>query len=558
MSTNQRKERPDPSKNDELIDIELHKEEWREGLPKPQPDREGRLDLLETPRNDEATYLDKIGFPGRLPFTRGVYESMYSGQLWTMRQYAGYATPSETNRRYHKLLETGQTGLSVAFDLPTQMGYDSDQPEAEGEVGRVGVSIDGLWDMDELMANIDLTKVSTSMTINATAAILLGMYAGIASLRNQSAADLSGTVQNDILKEYVSRGTFIFPPKHSLRLTVDLMEYCLDTLPKWNPISVSGYHMREAGATAAQELGFTFGHAMAYADAAAKGGLDLRRLIPRFSFFFGVHNNFLEEVSKFRAGRRLWARLVKDRLGIDDASSRRMRFHAQTCGSTLTAQQPLNNCSRTTLQGLAAVLGGTQSLHVNAHDEALGLPSEAGVEFALRAQQIIAYESGVCATIDPLAGSYAVEKLTDRIEEEALEAMDLVDSNGGPVEAASSGFTASRIADSAYETQRSIERSEQVVVGVNRFVTDSEPHFPPFSPPGDTEFHQKGKLDIKKRERDTEKVRDKLSLLEDTASGTGNICEAIASCCLDGATVGEISDKLRKVFGRHNTTRGIT
>jgi len=554
LSTNHGNIETDPDEANTISEIQLGKQDWRANLPKSHQVRGDKLELLETPNGGDSSYLERAGFPGQRPFTRGVYSSMYAGQLWTMRQYAGYATPFEANKRYHMLLGRGQTGLSVAFDLPTQMGFDSDHPIADGEVGRVGVSIDGLWDMDELMAGIDLSKVSTSMTINATSAILLGMYVGTAARRNHSPTLLAGTVQNDILKEYVSRGTFIFPADHSLRLTVDLMEYCMNELPKWNPISVSGYHMREAGATAAQELGFTFGHGLAYADAADKHGLDLHKLLPRFSFFFGVHNDFLEEVAKFRAGRRLWARLVKERLGIEEDACRRMRFHAQTCGSTLTAQQPLNNCSRTTLQALAAVLGGTQSLHVNAHDEALGLPSEAGVEFALRAQQIIAYESGVCNTIDPLAGSYAVEKLTDHLEEEALEVMQLIDRNGGPVEAAASGYTASRISESAYRAQQAIEKEDQIVVGVNRFATDSQTAHTQFNPPEGTEQNQKQNLEQKKRERDMQKVQSRLAVVEERATGTGSITEAIASACQIGATLGEITDTLRESFGTHHST----
>jgi len=542
------------SSESHLSDMELEKKAWHANL-SPAPGRR-KLDILETPRNGDATYLDSLGFPGQLPFTRGVYGSMYTSHLWTMRQYAGYATPQEANKRYHMLLQNGQTGLSVAFDLPTQMGFDSDYHLSDGEVGRVGVSVSGLWDMENLMADIDLTKVSTSMTINATAAILLGMYLGTAVRRNHSPAELGGTVQNDILKEYVSRGTYIFPAGHSLRLTVDLMDYCINSLPKWNPISVSGYHMREAGATAAQELGFTLSHALAYAQAADEHALDLYKLLPRFSFFYGVHNNFLEEVAKFRAGRRLWARLVKEQFGIEDPACRRMRFHAQTCGSTLTAQQPMNNCSRTTLQALAAVLGGTQSLHVNAYDEALGLPSEAGVEFALRAQQIIAYESGVCDTIDPLAGSYAVESLTDSVESEALEVMDLVDRNGGAVEAASSGYTAAQIGESAYQAQNAIESDEQVVVGLNRFSTSGDPVASSFTSPGDAESQQKKLLADMKRGRDNEAVRNVLDVLQNRASGSGPITETIVEACSVGSTLGEITDALRKVFGSHSTMEG--
>lgn len=494
---------------------------------------------------------DRIGSAGKPPFTRGVYPDMYRGRLWTIRQYAGFSTPTETNARFRALLETGQTGLSVAFDLPTQMGYDSNHPNAEGEVGRVGVAVDGLWDLEALFDEIPLDRISTSMTINATASILFALYAALGKKRGLPASALAGTVQNDILKEYVSRGTYIFPIADSMRLVVDLMGYCLREAPKWNPVSVSGYHMREAGATAAQELGFTLSHALAYADAAREAGLEIERVLPKFSFFFGVHNHFLEEIAKFRAARRLWSRLVLERLSIQDPRCRRLRFHAQTAGSTLTAQQPLNNCTRTTLQALAAVLGGAQSLHVNAYDEALGLPSDTGAQLAVRTQQVLAYESGIPETVDPMGGSYAVERMTDDLEEEAVAVLESVDREGGAAQAAASGFTAACIAESAYDAQKKIESGETVVVGVNRYQDAADPPASAFQPPQETEDTQKSRLARARSLRDSDATNEALDVVERRVRAGGSITEAVVAACSVGATVGEISDRLRAVFGSY-------
>ena len=494
---------------------------------------------------------ERIGRAGEPPFTRGAYPSMYRGRLWTLRQYAGFSTPTETNTRFRELLARGQTGLSVAFDLPTQMGYDSDHPNADGEVGRVGVAVDGLWDLEALFDGIPLDRISTSMTINATACILFALYAGLGNKRGLPTSVLTGTVQNDILKEYVSRGTYIFPIADSMRMVVDLMGYCIREAPKWNPISVSGYHMREAGATAAQELGFTLAHALSYADAASEAGLELERILPTFSFFFGVHNHFLEEIAKFRAARRLWSRLVAERLGVGDPRCRRLRFHAQTAGSTLTAQQPLNNCARTTLQALAAVFGGAQSLHVNAYDEALGLPSDNGAKLAVRTQQILAYESGIPDTVDPMGGSFAVEKMTDALEEEAIAVLKSVDGEGGAIQAAANGFTAACIADSAYDAQKKIESGETVVVGLNRYQGDPDPQVSAFQPPQETEHVQKGGLARARNRRDSDETNSALDNVAQRARGTGSITEAVLAAGLAGATVGEISDRLRAVFGSY-------
>ncbi len=494
---------------------------------------------------------DRIGRAGEPPFTRGAYSSMYRGRLWTFRQYSGFSTPAETNARFRALLAGGQTGLSVAFDLPTQMGYDSDHPGAEGEVGRVGVAIDGLWDLEALFEGIHLDRISTSMTINATACILFAFYTGLGKKRGLPSAMLTGTVQNDILKEYVSRGTYIFPIADSMRMVVDLMGYCLRESPKWNPISVSGYHMREAGATAAQELGFTLAHALSYAEAAREAGLELEGVLPKFSFFFGVHNHFLEEIAKFRAARRLWSRLVEERLGITDPRCRRLRFHAQTAGSTLTAQQPLNNCARTTLQALAAVLGGTQSLHVNAYDEALGLPSDTGAQLAVRTQQILACESGIPNTVDPMGGSFAVEQMTDDLEEEAIAVLESVDREGGAAPAAANGFTAACIADSAYDAQKKIESGETAVVGVNRYQEAADPPVSVFQPAQETEHTQKDALAQARNLRDSDATNAALDDVARRARGNGSITEAVVAAGMAGATVGEISDRLRAVFGSY-------
>jgi methylmalonyl-CoA mutase N-terminal domain/subunit len=411
--------------------------------------------------------------PGEYPFTRGIHRDMYRGRLWTMRQYAGFGTAAESNRRYRFLLEQGQTGLSVAFDLPTQIGYDSDHPMAHGEVGKVGVAIDSLRDMETLLEGLPIDRISTSMTINATAALLLLLYELVAERQGCPPERITGTVQNDILKEYAARGTYIYPPQPSMRLTTDLFAYCRERLPNWNTISISGYHIREAGATAAEEVAFTLADAIAYAEAAEAAGMEVDQFAPRLSFFFACHMDFFEEVAKFRAARRLWARIMRDRFGARDPRAWTMRFHTQTGGVTLAAQQPLNNVVRTTLEALSAVLGGTQSLHTNGYDEALGLPSETAAELALRTQQVIAHESGVPAVADPLGGSYYVESLTDRVEEEALRIMAEVDERGGAVAAIEAGWMQRRIAESAYRLQRRVESGERVLVGVNRFQADA-------------------------------------------------------------------------------------
>ncbi|MFH1861286.1 MAG: methylmalonyl-CoA mutase family protein, partial [bacterium] len=427
---------------------------------------------LLCPESDvRENYLEKLGFPGEYPFTRGVYPTMYRGRFWTMRQYAGFGSAEESNRRYHYLLEQGQTGLSVAFDLPTQIGYDSDHPLAEGEVGKVGVAICSLPDLEVLFRGIDLAKVSTSMTINATAAILLAMYVAIAKQQGADLARLNGTIQNDILKEYIARGTYIYPPRPSMRLITDLFAWCKENLPAWNTISISGYHIREAGSTAVQEVAFTLANGIAYVEAAQAAGLQVDEFAPRLAFFFNAHNNLLEEVAKFRAARRIWAKIMRDRFSARDPRSLMLRFHTQTAGSTLTAQQPDNNVVRVTLQALAAVLGGTQSLHTNSRDEALALPTEESVRIALRTQQIIAYESGVADSVDPLAGSYYIEYLTDQIEAQVNDLLQKIEDLGGSVKAIEAGFFQREIALSAYRTQQAIESGEKTTVGVNTFIT---------------------------------------------------------------------------------------
>ncbi|RLC77669.1 MAG: methylmalonyl-CoA mutase, partial [Chloroflexi bacterium] len=464
-----------------MPDISEHKQQWEQTTLEKSltrfPERREQFETLSsipverlyTPADVETDYLDDLGFPGQPPFTRGVQPTMYRGRFWTMRQYAGYATAEESNRRYKYLLEQGQTGLSVAFDLPTQIGYDSDHPLAEGEVGKVGVAISSLEDMETLFDGIPLDKVSTSMTINAPAAVLLAMYIAVAKQQGVEPEKLRGTIQNDILKEYVARGTYIFPPRPSMRLITDTFAYCGARLPRWNTISISGYHIREAGSTAVQEVAFTLANGIAYVRAAIDVGLDVDDFAPRLSFFFNAHNNLFEEAAKFRAARRLWASIMQERFGARNPRSWKMRFHTQTAGCTLTAQQPDNNVARVTLQALAAVLGGTQSLHTNSRDEALSLPTEESVQIALRTQQIIAHESGAADTIDPLAGSYFVEHLTDEIERRSREYIEAIDSMGGALAAIEQGYIQQEIQDSAYRYQKEIERRDRIVVGVNRF-----------------------------------------------------------------------------------------
>ncbi len=501
-------------------------------------------------------YLDKLGFPGEYPYTRGVYPTMYRGRLWTMRQYAGFGTAEETNKRYKYLLEQGQTGLSVAFDLPTQVGYDSDDPMALGEVGKVGVAIDTLEDMRILFGGIPLNKISTSMTINSTAAILLTMYQIIGEEQGVKSEELRGTIQNDILKEYIARGTYIFPPQPSMRLVADTIIYCAENIPKWNPISISGYHIREAGSNAVQEVAFTLADGIEYVKWITRRGVDVDKFAPRLSFFFASHNNFFEEIAKFRAARRLWAKIMKERFNAKNPRSWMLRFHTQTGGSTLTAQQPLNNIIRVTIQALAAVLGGTQSLHTNSYDEALALPTEKSVEIALRTQQIIAYESGVADTIDPLGGSYYVEWLTDEIEEQAMKYIENIENMGGMTRAIERGYIQKEIADSAYKFQMEIEKGEKIVVGVNKFVDkEEEINIEIMKVSEEVAEKQIRRLREIKRRRDWRKVESSLDELKKVAEkeedNKNNIVPYIYRSVKSYATLGEIVAALKEVYGEY-------
>ena len=510
------------------------------------------VNRLYTPEdNENLDYEGDLGYPGQYPFTRGVQPTMYRGKLWTMRQYAGFATAEESNKRYKYLLEQGQTGLSVAFDLPTQIGYDSDAPLSEGEVGKVGVAIDSLKDMEILFEGIPLDKVSTSMTINAPASILLAMYIAVAEKQGVPKSKLRGTIQNDILKEYIARGTYIFPPEPSMRLITDIFEYCSKNVPKWNTISISGYHIREAGATAIQEVAFTLADGIAYVEAAIKAGLDVDEFAPRLSFFFNAHNDFLEEVAKYRAARRLWARIMKERFKAKKEKSMMLKFHTQTAGSTLTAQQPDNNIIRVTIQTLAAVLGGTQSLHTNSRDEALALPTEESVRIALRTQQIVAYESGVTETVDPLAGSYYIENLTDKIEEEAMKYIRKIDELGGAPKAISKGFIQKEIQNSAYKYQMEIEANTRVVVGVNKFQIEEKHHKDILRVDPEVEKLQKKKLQELKNSRNNEEVERVLKRLKDEAKGKENLMPCILDAVKAYATLGEICNVLREVIGEY-------
>jgi methylmalonyl-CoA mutase N-terminal domain/subunit len=490
-----------------------------------------------------------LGFPGQYPYTRGIQPSMYRSRFWTMRQYAGYATAEESNRRYHYLLNQGTTGLSVAFDLPTQMGYDADHPLAEGEVGKVGVSISSLEDMETLFQGIPLEQVSTSMTINSTAAILLSLYIAVARRQGADARQLSGTVQNDILKEYAARGTYIYPPQPSMRIITDLFRFCAEHVPRWNTISISGYHIREAGSTAAQEIGFTLSNGIAYVQAAINAGLDVDQFAGQLSFFFNAHNNLLEEVAKFRAARRMWASIMRERFGAKDPRSWLLRFHTQTAGSTLTAQQADNNIVRTAYQALAAVLGGTQSLHTNSKDEALSLPTAEAVQIALRTQQILAYETGVADTIDPLAGSYYIETLTNELEERAWEYIHKIDGLGGSVRAIEIGYMQNEIEEAAYQFQKDMEEGRRVVVGVNKFQVqeDIRPEVLRVDP--EIGRRQAQKLAALRERRDNLAVTSALAALEDAARGSANLLPRILAAVESWATLGEISDTLRRVFG---------
>jgi methylmalonyl-CoA mutase N-terminal domain/subunit len=497
----------------------------------------------------DQSYIDASGFPGEYPFTRGIYPTMYRNRMWTMRQYAGFGTAEESNRRYQFLISQGTTGLSVAFDLPTQIGYDSDHALAEGEVGKVGVAIDTLADMETLFDGIRLENVTTSMTINATAAILLCMYVAVARKQGADLAKISGTVQNDILKEYIARGTHIFPPQPSMRLVTDVFEWCSRSLPRWNTISISGYHIREAGSTAVQELAFTITNAIAYVEAARSRGLDVDRFGSQLSFFFNAHNNFFEEVAKFRAARRIWARLMKERFGARNAEAMKLRFHAQTGGSTLTAQQIDNNVVRVTLQALAAVLGGCQSLHTNSRDEALALPTEESVRLALRTQQIIAHESGVTDTIDPLGGSYFVETMTDEIERRVWEYIGKIDELGGAISAIEQQYYQTQIAESAYKYQKAIEQREKIVVGVNEYVTAAGEPPPLLRIDEAVRSRQIEKLGAVKAARDQSNVKAALAKLQDAARGGSNMIPPMLAAVESYATVGEISDALRVIWG---------
>ncbi len=488
--------------------------------------------------------------PGDYPFTRGVQPDMYRGKLWTMRQYAGFSTAEESNKRYHYLLSQGVSGLSVAFDLPTQIGYDSDHALAEGEVGKVGVAIDSIEDMQTLFAGIKLEEVSTSMTINATGFILLAFYAALAKEQGADLKKISGTIQNDILKEYAARGTYIYPPKPSMRIITDIFEWCSQEVPKWNTISISGYHIREAGSTAVQEIAFTLSNGKAYVKAALEKGLDINVFGKRLSFFFNAHNNLFEEVAKFRAARKMWAKIMKD-LGATDAKAMMLRFHTQTGGSTLTAQQPLNNIARVTIQTLSAVLGGTQSLHTNGYDEALSLPTEEAAKIALRTQQIVAFESGAADTADPLAGSYYVENLTQEVEAAAWKLIEKIDAMGGSVSAIEEGFIQDEIARSAYAFQQAVERKEQILVGVNKFQSEETNSTPVLKVDDSIREVQKQKLDTLRKNRDNAKTDQLLQILNDKATGGENLMPAVLEAVENKVTLGEIADTLREVYGEY-------
>jgi methylmalonyl-CoA mutase, N-terminal domain len=497
----------------------------------------------------------RLGLPGKPPYTRGVYEQMYRARPWTMRQYAGFGTAEETNKRFHYLLDHGQTGLSCAFDLPTQMGYDSDHPRAAGEVGKVGVAIDSVEDMERLLHEIPLDKVTTSMTINATAAILLLFYELVADIQGVPASAIGGTIQNDLLKEYVARGTYIYPPRASMRIITDIFAYCQERIPRWNTISISGYHMREAGSTAVQEIAFTLANAIAYVQAAIDAGLAVDEFAPRLAFFWNGHNNFFEEVAKFRASRRMWHKIMTERFGAKDERSKLLRFHCQTGGSTLTAQQPENNVARVTLQALAAVLGGTQSLHTNSYDEALALPTERSAKIALRTQQIIAHESGVTDTVDPLAGSYFVEALTEEVEAGAWRYIEKIDSMGGAVAAIEAGFMQEEIEKAAFEWARAVDTGKKVIVGVNRYVDDAAVPEEIFNVDPALEQAQAARLADLRSRRDNPAVKTALEDLRAAARGTQNLLHPMREALRRLATLGEVSDVLRQEFGDYQPTR---
>lgn len=512
------------------------------------------VDRLFTPADIDPTYKEKLGFPGEYPFTRGVQPTMYRSRFWTMRQYAGFSTAKESNERYKYLLAQGQTGLSVAFDLPTQIGYDSDDPMALGEVGKVGVSIPSLADMRILLDGIPLDKVSISMTINAPAAVLLAMVIAVGKEQGVDPKQLRGTIQNDILKEYIARGTYIYPPKPSMRLITDIFDYCGREVPRWNTISISGYHIREAGCTAVQEVAFTLANGIAYVETALKAGLDVDAFAKQLSFFFNSHNNFLEEIAKFRAARRMWAKIMKERFGAKNPKSWKMRFHTQTGGSTLTAQQPENNVVRVAMQALAAVLGGTQSLHTNGRDEALSLPTEEAVQIALRTQQIIAHESGVADTVDPLAGSYAIESLTDQIEAQAWAYITTIDEMGGAIAAVEDGYIQEEIQEAAYRFQRDLEDGKEVVVGVNKFTTDEPMSMEILKLDPAIEEGQRQHLAALRANRDNEKIAQLRAQLKQAAESDTNLMPLFVTCVEHDMTLGEICHALRDVWGEYRPT----
>lgn len=521
-------------------------------IPDPQTSSQIPVHPLYTPSDLTGSDYDRdVGYPGEFPFTRGVQATMYRGRLWTMRQYAGMGDAEESNKRYKYLLAHGTTGLSVAFDLPTQIGLDSDHPLATGEVGKVGVAIDSIEDMQRLFAGIDLTKISTSMTINATASILLALYVAVARRQGADIRKLSGTVQNDVLKEYIARGTYIYPPQQAMRIITDLFAWTNENVPEWNTISISGYHMREAGSTAVQEVAFTLGNGIAYVEAAVRAGLDVDKFAPRLSFFFNAHSNFLEEVAKFRAARRMWAKIMRDQFKAKNPRSWMLRFHTQTAGSTLTAQQPENNIVRTAIQAMAAVLGGTQSLHTNSFDEALALPTEQSARIALRTQQIIAYESGAPQTIDPLAGSYYIESLTNEIEKRAGEYLDKIEAMGGMLKAIERGYVQQEIQKAAYEYQQAVDRHEAIVVGVNQFQMDDEKAVPLQRIDEALERKQVERLRALRAKRDPAPWQAAIKAVEDTARSGENLMPRILAAVEANATVGEISDAMRKVYGEY-------
>jgi methylmalonyl-CoA mutase N-terminal domain/subunit len=537
------------------------KQEWRETILTPASKRAAErqekfetssgmeIDTVYTPEDlPDFDYVRDLGHPGEYPFTRGVQPNMYRGRIWTIRQYSGFGTAEETNKRYRYLLEQGQTGLSVAFDLPTQIGYDSDHPLARGEVGKVGVAIDSLRDMEILLQDIPLNKVSTSMTINATAPILLAMYIALGKKQGVEPTELNGTTQNDILKEYIARGTHIFPPRPSMRVATDIFAYCARRVPRWNTISISGYHIREAGSTAAQEIGFTLANGIAYVQAAIDAGLDVDAFAPRLSFFFNSHINFLEEIAKFRAARRLWAKIMRERFGAKDSRSWTLRFHTQTAGCSLTAQQPHNNIVRTALEALAATLGGTQSLHTNSFDEAYAPPSEEAVTIAVRTQQVLGYESDIANVVDPLGGSYYIEHLTNSLEKEARQYIAKIDSLGGAVAAIEQGYQQREIQDSSYRYQKEIESGKRTVVGVNKFVSPYPKIVGLLRVKPEVEKRQKERTTQVRKDRDNSKVEQALRRLEDAAQSKDNTMPAFLECVEAYATLGEICNVLRKIF----------